>query len=379
MRKILLLGASGSIGSQTIDIINDNLDKFDLVGFSVGKHDEIIDDLIFSHPNVNDVYLINDLKKKHYQQKYPGINFYSGKKGLSKLIKKTDFDICVDALVGFVGLKPAYLTLKKNKILCLANKEALVSGGTLIKKLLKKGYGKIYPIDSEHVAIAKCLSKVNKKDVKKLVLTASGGALRNMPIEKLKDALPSDALKHPNWKMGNKITIDCATMINKGFEVIEAYYLFDYPLSDIEILMHDESLVHSFIKLNDGSVVVDYGRPDMHGPIEYALFEGKNKYEVKHIVSLNELNDCHFHNYDKNRYPLTELAKKCLSLGSSKMIALNAANEVAVNKYLNNEISYNEIYEIVKKVVDKTPLIKNPSLFITELIDKKARKEANKC
>ena len=379
MKKVLLLGASGSIGTQTIDIINENLDFFDLVGFSVGNNDQIINDLIIAHPNVNYVYLISDIKRKHYQMKYPGINFYSGKKGLRKLIKNCDFDICVDALVGFVGLEPAYLTLKKNKILCLANKEALVSGGELINDLLNKGYGKLYPIDSEHVALAKCLSTVDKKNVDKLVITASGGALRNVPIEKLNDATPEDALNHPNWKMGNKITIDCATMMNKGFEIIEAYYLFHYPLEKIEVLMHDESLVHSLVKLNDGSFVLDYVKPDMHGPIEYALFEGKNKFNTLRVNKLDELKDCHFHIYDKNRYPMCELAKKCLSLGASKMIALNAANEVAVNRFLKHEIHYNEIYDIVNEVVNKTRLVKKPSLLKTKLINKIARKEAEKC
>lgn len=379
MKKVLILGASGSIGKQTIDVIDNNLDRFDLVAFSVGHNDAVIDDIIITHPNINDVYLISDSKRKHYEQKYPEINFYSGKKGLKKLVQKVDYDICVDALVGFVGLEPAYISLKRNKILCLANKEALVSGGDLIKKVLKKGTGKLYPIDSEHVAIAKCISKANNREIEKLIITASGGALRNVPLEKLNDATPEDALKHPNWRMGDKITIDCATMMNKGFEIIEAYYLFDYPLSKINVLMHDESLVHSLIQLENNKLIVDYGKPDMHGPIEYALFEGKNKFDVLEINNLNELSNCHFHDYNPKRYPLTELAKECLKNGASKMIALNAANEVAVNKFLKHEIHYNEIYDIVKKVVDKTPLIKHPSLFLTKLIDKKARKEANKC
>lgn len=379
MKKVLILGASGSIGKQTIDVINNNLDRFDLVAFSIGHNDSAIDDIIISHPNVNDVYLISDIKRKHYEQKYPGINFYSGKNGLKKLVKKVDYDICVDALVGFVGFEPAYISLKRNKILCLANKEALVSGGDLIKKALKNGSGKLYPIDSEHVAIAKCLSKVNDRNVEKLIITASGGALRNVPLDKLNNSTPEDALKHPNWKMGDKITIDCATMMNKGFEIIEAYYLFDYPLSKIDVIMHDESLVHSMVKLENGKFIVDFGKPDMHGPIEYALFEGKNKFEVLEIGNLDELSNCHFHEYNKKRYPLTELAKQCLKNGASKMIALNAANEVAVNKFLRHEIHYNEIYDVVKKVVDKTPTIKHPSLFLTKLIDKKARKEAKKC
>ena len=376
MRKLILLGASGSIGSQTLDIIDKNLDRFDLVAFSVGKKTKIIEPLIKKYPHIKDIYLIDDEEASSFKKKYPHINFYSGEDGLRKICENVDYDMCVDSLVGFSGMEPAIIALKRNKILCLANKEALVSGGTLINKLLSEGKGKLYPIDSEHVAFAKCLAKVDKKDIKMLHITASGGALRHMPLEQLKDATPEDALKHPTWNMGAKITIDCATMMNKGFEIIEAYYLFNYLPDKVHILMHDESLVHSALELNDGSYVLDYGKPDMHGPIEYALMESKIDYELKHVNSLAELKECHFREYDPTRYPLCELAKKCLFEGASKMIALNAANEVAVNRFLNHEIKYLDIYRIVKTVVDKTELDKNPDLSKIKVLDKASREEA---
>ena len=284
--------------------------------------------------------------------------------------------MCVDALVGFAGLEPAVLTLKRDKILCLANKEALVTGGTLLSRYLATGHGKLYPIDSEHVALAKCLSRCKKPDVKKLIITASGGALRNVPIEDLDKMKAEDALKHPTWSMGQKITIDCATMMNKGFEVIEAWYLYAFPLDQIEIKMHDESLVHSTVELNDGTLLVDSGKPDMHKPIEWAMKEGKVDYEVLKIKSLSELKDCHFHEYDPKRYPCTELAKKAMVAGASKMIALNAANEVAVNRYLKGEIKFTDIAKIVEKVVDATPIIYKPKLKVIKKLDSVSRKAA---
>lgn len=377
MKKVLLLGASGSIGSQSIDVINNNKDEFVLTAFSVGKRSEMVEEILKDHPQVKDVYLIDKNKAKELAKKYKNVKFYSGESGLAKLTNKADYDMCVDALVGFAGLEPAVIALKKDKILCLANKEALVTGGTLISKSLVMGHGKLYPIDSEHVALAKCLSKCEVKDVNKLIITASGGALRNVPVEDLSKMTKDDALKHPTWKMGNKITIDCATMMNKGFEVIEAWYLYHFPLDQIEIKMHDESLVHSMVELKDGTLLVDYGKPDMHKPIEWAMREGKVDYEILKIKSLDELKDCHFHDYDPKRYPCTELAKKAMVSGASKMIALNAANEVAVNRFLKDEIKFTDIASIVKKVVDATPIIYKPSLSQIKKIDKMSRKAAN--
>ena len=373
-KKVLLLGASGSIGGQTIDIINEANGKFILTGFSVGNNLKVAKELLEKYGSVKTVYIIDKANAKFLKKLFPLVKFYYGKCGLAKITHDADYDICVDALVGFVGLEPATVALKRNKVLCLANKEALVAGGTLINSILKSGKGKLFPIDSEHVALAKCLANCEAKDVKRLIITASGGALRNVPLEKLADVKAEEALKHPTWKMGNKITIDCATMMNKGFEIIEAYYLYGYSLDKIYVQMHDESLVHSAVELNDGTLVVDYGKPDMHNPIRWALYEGKCDYEVLKIKSFAELKDCHFHDYDPNRYPCTEIAKQALLEGASKMIALNASNEVLVHKYLDGKIGFLEISENVKKVVNSTKITAKPSLFQIKRIDKNARK-----
>ena len=373
-KKVLLLGASGSIGGQTIDIINEAEDKFILTAFSVGNKWEVAKELLEKYSSAKYVYLKDKEHVSDLRKLFPNVKFYYGKRGLSLITRKADYDLCVDALVGFVGLEPAIVALKRNKILCLANKEALVTGGTIINDLLSKGKGKLYPIDSEHVALAKCLANCDSKDVKRLIITASGGALRNIPIEKLGDVKAEDALKHPTWKMGNKITIDCATMMNKGFEIIEAYYLYGYPLEKIHVQMHDESLVHSAVELNDGTLVVDYGKPDMHNPIRWALFEGKCEYEVLKIKSFEELKDCHFHDYNPKRYPCTELAKKALLEGASKMIALNASNEILVNKFLNGEINFLDIAKNIEIAVNNTKSLAKPSLFQVKRIDRVVRK-----
>ena len=373
--NVLLLGASGSIGEQTLDILAENRDRFTLVGFSVGKRSENISLILKKFPSVNSVYLIDEAKKKAFSKAYPSIKFYANDE-LENLVKECDYDMCVDALVGISGLVPCIRALERNKIVCLANKEALVTGGHLVNDLLAKGYGKLYPIDSEHVALAKCLSHVKKDEIDKLIITASGGALREVPFEKLTSVTKDDALRHPTWNMGAKITIDCATMMNKGFEIIEAYYLYGYGLDKIEVLMHDESLIHSAIRKKNGLYVCDYSKPDMHNPIRYALFETKAYQDVVEIDDLRKLNNVHFREFDPRRYPLVELAKKCLVDGPSKLVALNGANEIAVNRFLNDEITYFDIVKIVNKVVELTPIEKNPSLNRVLEIDKWAREMA---
>ena len=377
--KILLLGASGSIGGQTIDIINEAKDKFILTAFSVGKNILKAKEILKNFSTVKDVYITDKNNDFELKKEFPNIKVYYGKKGLVRITKKADYTMCVDALVGFAGMEPAIVALKKDKILCLANKEALVAGGQVINLILRSGKGRLYPIDSEHVALAKCLVDCKSEDVKQLIITASGGALRNVPLNELENIKAERALQHPTWKMGNKITIDCATMMNKGFEIIEAYYLYGYPLDKIKVLMHDESLIHSAVELNDGTFLVDYGKPDMHKPIKWAMYEGKIENNVIRVKSLKDLKDCHFRDYDANRYPCTELAKKALQEGPTKMVALNAANEVFVNKYLNDEIKFTDIAKGVEIFVNSTPNVRYAGLMLIKFIDKFVRKEAAKC
>lgn len=348
--KLLLLGASGSIGKQTLEVIDKYKNHFVLTAFSVGEHIEKVDEILSKHVLIKHVCFKKEEDAIAFKNKYPNINFYHGDEGLLTLIRSADFDMAVNALVGFVGLLPSVEVLKLNKKLALANKESLVVGGKIINDLLKEGKGKLYPIDSEHVAISKCL-EVSSSNVKKLIITASGGAFRHLNRDELSSVTKEDALNHPTWKMGKKITIDSATMMNKCFEIIEAYYLFNYKFDDIDVILHDESEVHGGVIYKDGLYRLDISKPDMRGPIEYALFEKQIDYSTYIAYNLNQVGSYHFHNFDMERYPLVRWANVVISYEGTYGATLNAANEVAVEAFLNDEISFLEIEDIINKIM----------------------------
>ncbi|OPZ35539.1 MAG: 1-deoxy-D-xylulose 5-phosphate reductoisomerase [Tenericutes bacterium ADurb.BinA155] len=362
MRRVLLLGASGSIGSQTLDVLKADPKSFLLTGFSVGLHIEKIPSILASFPFVNHICVEREEDVATLKISYPAIHFYFGDEGLKELIEEVDCDMVVNALVGFAGLVPSITALNHDKILCLANKESLVVGGSFINRILKQGHGKLYPIDSEHVALAKLLSRVNRDDVDKLVITASGGSFRNLSRSELSNVTPAMALKHPTWKMGGKITIDSATMMNKGFEVIEAKWLYDFPLQRTEILMHDESHVHSLLLMKDGSYYADISEPDMHTPIKWALYESNVEFNVFHEKDLAAFGPYHFHKFDPARYPAVGLALKAYQEGGLKTTILNAANEVAVYAFLKGEIPFLSIEHEVQYALDHLPNNYTPSL-----------------
>ena len=360
MISVCLLGASGSIGQQTIDVMLKNPSDFDLVSFSVGQKTRYVRGIIKRFPNIKNICIQNKNKVAYYQKQYPGIHFYSGDEGLNELIRNSKADMVVNALVGFVGLKPSITSLESNKILCLANKESLVVGGEIINDLLAKGKGKLYPIDSEHVAIAKCLA-VDNEDVDKIIITASGGPFRNLRRDQLSDITPEQALAHPNWKMGQKITIDSATMVNKTFEVIEAYYLFGYDFSRIEIIINYNSYVHSIVRYNDGTYRADVGKPDMRVPIKYALYQGLTDYQTVVTDNLDSIKNTEFGKFDIKRFPIINVANKVINEKGTLGAIFNAANEVAVRAFLNHEIPFLAIESLINKCLKEIPSIKNPN------------------
>ena len=359
MISVCLLGASGSIGQQTIDVMLKNPLDFDLVSFSIGQRTRYVRGIINRFPNIKNICLQSKSKVNYYKKQYPQITFYYGDEGLNELIKNSGADMVVNALVGFVGLKPSITALENNKILCLANKESLVVGGEIINGLLAQGKGKLYPIDSEHVAIAKCLA-VDNQDVDKIVLTASGGPFRNLSRDQLIDITPEQALAHPNWKMGKKITIDSATMVNKAFEVIEAHYLFGYDFKDIEIKINFNSYVHSIVRYNDGTYRADVGKPDMRKPIKYALYQGLTSYETVVTDNLDEIKNTSFGQFDIKRFPIINVAKKVIEEKGSLGAIFNASNEEAVRAFLNHEIPFLGIEKIINSCLAKQKNIKNP-------------------
>ena len=354
---LVILGASGSIGTQTIDVIKNNEKKWTLKGFSVGNKTFYVDEIIKEFKDVTSICLKNKKDYLNYKNKYPSIKFFYGDKGLIKLIKYNKNATILNALVGFVGLRPSIVSLKLNRTLLLANKESLVCGGNLINKILKRK-GKIYPIDSEHVAIAKCLYNENISDVNEIIITASGGPFFNLNREELKNVTLKDALNHPTWKMGNKITIDSATMMNKTFELIEAYYLFGIDFDKIKAIVNRKSLVHGLVKFNDGRIKLNVGENLMKYPILYALDLGKPNDDTFNDIELNTYDRYEFFNLSKKRFPLLNYAEKVVKSSKNEGVILNAINEECVQTFLNSKINFIDIENIIDKIFSSAVFIK---------------------
>ena len=372
MMTVCLLGASGSIGSQTIDVMLKNPNDFDLLAFSVGHQTRKIRGILNHFPNVKAICIQDKTKLSYFKRAYPNITFFYGDEGLLELIRVSNAQMVVNALVGFVGLRPTIEALENNKIVALSNKESLVVGGEIINDLLKQGKGKLVPIDSEHVAIAKCLA-VQNTDIDKVIITASGGAFRNLSRDQLKDVTPEQALNHPNWKMGKKITIDSATMVNKAFEIIEAHYLFGLPIDKISTILNLNSYVHSLVRYNNGTYRMEVGKPDMRKPIKYALYQGLINYETVVSDDLSKIKNTTFADFNEERYPIVRLAKKVILEKGSLGAVFNAANEEAVYAFLDHKIPFLGIEEIINLCVNEHKIIKKPNYDTLKKIDLSTR------
>lgn len=359
MKKIILLGASGSIGKQTIDILKEHIDKLELVGVSVGTNTDYLRELL-NEFNLKYVYSINKVEELSLQ--YPDTIFYFGDDGLEKIASVDDYDLLVNALVGFVGFKPTLTAINNKKDIALANKETLVAGGEIIMNAVKENGVNLLPIDSEHSAFLQCMQGHNKHDIKHLIITASGGAFRDKTREELKNVTLDDALKHPTWSMGTKITIDCATMMNKGFEIIEAHYLFDIPFENIEPVIHTESIIHSMVEYKDGTVMAQMSDPDMRLPIRYALLYPNNTSDncVKYMDFTKAIN-LDFKPVDYNRYPLVKLAKSLGGFGGNFGSILIGANDEAVDLFIKGRIKFVEIEDYVIRTLKEAHYVKSPS------------------
>ena len=372
MKKILLLGATGSIGKQTINVCKNHKDKFEIVGLSVGKNikllEEYLDILTIKHvcTQEENIELIN---------KYPNIKFYYGEQGLLDIVS-LEYDLLVNSLVGFVGLKPTLKAIELKRDIALANKETLVVAGQFVIKKAKLHNVNILPIDSEHSAIFQVLEGKKGNDVKRLIITASGGSFYGYTREQLKDVSIDKALSHPTWSMGAKITIDSATMINKGFEVIEAHWLFDIDYNNIDVIIHPQSIIHSLVEYNDNSQIAQLGINDMRTPIMYTLsYPNRLETNVKQL-NLNELKTLTFDTIDYNRYPLL---KVCYEVGKNKGNApciLNASNEIANKAFLDGKISFIEIEEIIIETLRNVEYKKDIVLDDIYKYDDLARKYA---
>ncbi len=355
MKELILLGASGSIGVQSLDVIRNYPNDFKLKAFSVGNNTSNVASLIKEF-KPQAVYMLDNNIVETFKAQFLEVAFFSGDQ-LDALINFVDADLLVNAVVGIAGLKPTWAAINKSMHIALANKETLVAGGDLIMNLAKSKNVNIYPIDSEHSAIWQCLLGSDKKAVKSITLTASGGSFRDLDRQQLANVTKADALNHPNWSMGAKITIDSATMMNKGLEIIEAHYLFDIDYDNIDVILHKQSIVHSYVEFIDYSIIAQLGKADMRQPIQFALtyprhlkLFGGSSLDLKSIASLT------FEEVDFKRFPLVKLAYEVGRAKGSKPIVMNAANEVAVNLFLNDKISFNDIETIIIKTVDKYKL-----------------------
>ena len=343
MKNVILLGATGSIGTQTLDVINGNKKDFKLIGLSLGRNkDKNIE--ILDNNNVEIAALRDDKEIESYKKRYPKIKFVYGDAGLISLAKYPIKCILVNALSGGVGLLPTYEALKSGKDIGLANKETLVMGGDLIMSLAKEMKLNIYPIDSEHNAIWLLLKGERIEDVKKIVITASGGAFRDKTREELVGVSVEDALKHPNWSMGPKITIDSATMANKCLEIIEAHHLFGLPYGKIETILHKESLVHGFVHLKDNTIKCELGNADMRIPISTVLYYPFRKETASTNLSFENLS---FKVMDENRFPLIKLIYQVGNKGGLYPAVFTSANDAAVELFLNKKIEFLDIEKII--------------------------------
>ncbi|MBW8048747.1 MAG: 1-deoxy-D-xylulose-5-phosphate reductoisomerase [Cytophagales bacterium] len=362
-RHIAILGSTGSIGTQALDVIRNNPDFFVIEILTANNNAELlIRQAIEFNPNA--VVIVNETKYKQvFEALDPkGIKVFAGEKSLTQIVEFDSIDIVLTALVGYIGLKPILQAIESGKTIALANKETLVVAGELITKLAEEKQVKILPVDSEHSAIFQCLVGEDHNPIQKIILTASGGPFRGKKLNDLKTVTKEKALAHPNWDMGAKITIDSATLMNKGFEVIEAKWLFDVETNQIEVVIHPQSIIHSIVQFEDGSMKAQMGLPDMRIPIQYALsFPYRLKSDFPRF-SFTEYPNLTFEKPDLDTFKNLDLAYFALNKGGNAACILNAANEIAVSAFLKEKLNFLKISEIIESCMDKVPYIASPSL-----------------
>ena len=350
MKRLVLLGATGSIGMQTIDVVLQHPSEFTVRALGAGRNINALR-TILSKLDVPAVSVQNEEDALLLKREYPAVDFLYGEEGLCALASLEEYDVLVNALVGFAGFMPTLKAIESGHDVALANKETLVCGGKLIREALDRTGRKLVPIDSEHSAIFQALQGNDPLSVRRLIITASGGSFRNKIREELKDVTVEQALAHPNWSMGAKITIDSADMMNKGFEVIEAHWLFDMPYEKIDVLMHPESVIHSMVEFCDHSVMAQMGVPDMRLPIQYALTWPRRFELQEETLDLAAIGSLHFSAPDFERFPLLALAYEAGRKGGNLCAVMNAANEAANLAFRQGRIPFTAIEDIVTGAV----------------------------
>ena len=369
MKKgVAILGSTGSIGVQALDVISEQEELFRVEVLTANENCELLINQAKKY-KPNSVVIVNEKKyQKVFSELNPlNIKVYTGSESLNQIVDSDEIDIVLTALVGYSGLLPTINAIKNRKKIALANKETLVVAGSLIKNLCEENSTEIIPVDSEHSAIFQCLAGEESNPIEKIFLTASGGPFRGKKLDDLKNITKKQALKHPNWSMGAKITIDSATLMNKGLEVIEAKWLFDLSKEQIEVVVHPQSIIHSAVQFQDGSIKAQLGLPDMKLPIQYALGFPKRLSNRFERFSFFDYPNLTFEKPDLETFKNLALAYKAMEKGGNSPCILNAANEIAVSAFLNDKIGFLNMTDLIDNCLEKINFVKNPSL--EELIE----------
>ena len=362
MKKIAILGSTGSIGTQTLDVVRANGD-IEVLGISAGRNVKMLEEQAREfHPKLIAVWDENAAKDLAVRLQDMDVKIVSGMDGLLELARMPETDILVTAVVGMIGIRPTMEGIKAGKDIALANKETLVTAGHLIIPMAKEYGVQILPVDSEHSAIFQALHGEKREQVEKLLITASGGPFRGRKRDELKNVTLADTLKHPNWVMGQKITVDSATLVNKGLEVMEAKWLFDVDLEHLQVVVQPKSIIHSMVEFKDGAVMAQLGTPDMRLPIQYALYYPERRYLEGERLDFHKLKEITFEDPDMETFLGLPMAMDAARAGGSMPTVFNAANELAVKKFLQEKIGFLDIYEIIGQSMDRHQVIANPDL-----------------
>ena len=361
-KTIAILGSTGSIGTQTLEVVRENKD-LKVAALSAGSNIELLEAQIREfHPELAAVWEKEKAEELAVKVADLDVRIVSGMEGLLELARLPKAKILVTAIVGMIGIRPTIAAIEAGKDIALANKETLVTAGHLIMPLAKKRGVQILPVDSEHSAIFQVLHGEQKREIHKLLITASGGPFRGKKREELEQVQVEDALKHPNWAMGQKITIDSATLVNKGLEVMEAKWLFDVDLDQIQVVVQPKSIIHSMVEFVDGAVLAQMGTPDMKLPIQYALYYPERRYLPGERLDFGKLKEITVEEPDKDTFLGLPLAMKASRIGGSMPTVFNAANEWAVAKFLKRKIGFLDIYRIIEEAMEHHAFVENPAL-----------------
>lgn len=374
MKNIAVLGSTGSIGTQTLDIVRNNTDELKIKVLAAGSNVELIEKQIREFkPEIAVLYNADKANELKIKIADTGVKVLSGMDGMIEAATFDDVDTVVTSMVGMIGIKPTIAAIKAGKNIALANKETLVTAGHIIMPLIKEHKISLLPVDSEHSAIFQSMNGENRKRISKILLTASGGPFRGKSYEELKNVTLEDALKHPNWAMGQKITVDSATLVNKGLEVMEAAWLFDVDVSMIQVVVHPQSVIHSMVEYEDTAVIAQLGCPDMRLPIQYALFYPDRRFLDAKKLDFFEMKSLTFEKPDMDTFKGLKFAMEAAEFGGSMPTVFNASNEEAVAMFLNKKIGFLDIYRIIEESMNRHTVISNPDIDTVLSVERDTR------